>query len=71
MPEFIRVKQKDTKHELTIVASAFNEDAYTKLKKPATKADGTPLPLKPYVAPRSLSSKKSTGQKAADEKESR
>lgn len=68
LPDYIRVRQKDTGHELSIVASAFDREAYTKLKEPATRPDGTPLPPK-YAAPKSLSSKKSDGHKAAPEKE--
>lgn len=68
MPEFIRVKDKTSKHEFSIVASAFDEEAYTRLDKPATKPDGTPLPAKHHL---SLSTKDSapesstTGRKAS------
>ena len=60
MPDYIRVKAKDTKHELSIVASAFDPEAYDKVDKPATYADGTPLPTKHH---KSLSDK---GRKATN-----
>lgn len=76
-PEFIRIKDRDTKHEYSIVASAYDEKAHERLNKPAVHTDGTALPAKHYIAPESLSSNTrggssadaSSGQKAAPEKE--
>lgn len=65
MPEYVRVKDKQTKHEYSVVASAVNEDAHQVLKRPATNPDGTPLPPKHHV---SLSNQ--SGQKAESQKES-
>ena len=75
MPEYLRVKDKDTKHEYSVVASAHDPEFQTVLDKPATQADGTPLPMKPYVDPKSLSSKAlsstnpTSGQSAGPDKE--
>lgn len=70
MPEYVRVKAKDTKHELSIVASAFDPEAYDEIDKAATNADGTPLPPKHH---QSLSGqgRKATnsGQSAESKKE--
>lgn len=67
MPEFVRVRDKDTKHEYSVVASAVDPAAHEVLKsKDAVHVDGTPLPMKPHV---SLSSKEPSGQKADSEKE--
>lgn len=66
MPEYVRVKQKGTGHELSVVASAVdaNPDAYTRLDKAATKADGTPLPPKYHQSLSDLSSTKSSTSEA-------
>lgn len=76
-PEFVRVKDRDTKHEYSVVASAYDENVHELLKKDAVHTDGTALPPKHYVDPKSLSSKTSgsspasapSGQKATPEKE--
>lgn len=76
-PDFVRVKDRDTKHEYSVVASAFDEKYHELLDKPATHTDGTALPPKHHIDPKSLSSKTSSaspgaapsGQKAAPEKE--
>ena len=49
MPEYVRVKDKDTRHEYSVVASAVDPEFHTVLKKDAANADGTPLPAKHYV----------------------
>lgn len=64
MPEFIRVKDKSTKHEKSIPADSPLEGWEVLEDKPATHPDGTPLPDKHYVAPGSLSSQSTSGQKA-------
>ena len=68
MPEFIRVKDKDTKHEKSIVAGS-PLDGWDVLDKPAAEPDGTPLPDKHYTAPESLSSKSNPSGQKADRKE--
>lgn len=72
MPEFVRAKDKATKHEYSVVASAFDEEHMTLLDKPAMNCDGSPLPPKHYIAPESLSNKSTTnsGPKAEPQKES-
>lgn len=81
MPEYVRVKQPETGHELSMVASAAQAAGLTPLDKPATKSDGTPLPPKYRIAlgerspgaHKSLSTKgrkpTATGRKATPEKE--
>lgn len=69
MPEYVRVKDKSTKHEKSIVAGS-SMDGWEVLDKPAANPDGTPLPDKHYIAPESLSSKSHpSGQKAEPRKE--
>jgi hypothetical protein len=69
MTEWIRVKDKTTKHEKSIVAGS-SLDGWEVLDKPAANPDGTPLPDKHYIAPESLSSKSNpSGQKADPRKE--
>lgn len=64
MPEFIRVRFKDSKTEQTIPAPvAVDEDAYTVLDEDATDHNGRALPPK-------FPTKSKSGQKAATEKES-
>lgn len=70
MPEFIRVKDVDTKHEKSIPVES-SRAGWEVLDKPATTPDGVPLPDKHYIAPESLSSKSTpSGQKADHRKES-
>ena len=70
MPEFIRVRDQVTKHEKSIVAGS-PLDGWDVLDKPAVAPDGTPLPDKHFIAPKSLSSKSNpSGQKADPRKES-
>lgn len=56
MPEYVRVKDKTTKHEMSLPAEASRE-GFEVVDKPATHSDGTPLPPKHHVAPKSLSDK--------------
>lgn len=46
MPEYVRVKDKDTGHHYTVLAQEVenNPDAYQVLKQPAVNANGDPLP---------------------------
>ena len=46
MAQFIRVKDKQTGHEFSILERLFNGDAQTKLDRPALAPDGTPAPVK-------------------------
>lgn len=68
MPDYIRVKCKSTGHEKSIPAESSLE-GWDVIEKDATNPDGTPLPDKhnldlKKVAPESLSSQSTTGQKA-------
>lgn len=66
--EYVRVKDKATKHELSIVRSAYDADPepYELLEKPAAQADGTPLPAKHH---KSLSRPRQSGAPDSTEKE--
>ncbi len=46
MPEYVRVKDKDTGHKLSVPASEVenNPDAYQVLKQDAVDTSGLPLP---------------------------
>ena len=63
MPEYVRVKDKDTGHKLTVLAqeAEANADAYQVLKQDAVDHNGDPL------APE-FSESTATGAKAATEK---
>jgi hypothetical protein len=64
MPEFIRVRVKDTGTEQTIAKpAAVDPAAYEVLKEAATDSNGRALPPK-------FPEKSKSGQKAATEKES-
>ncbi len=67
MVEYVRVKDKTTRHEYTIARTAYEADQepYELLEKDATQADGTPLPPKHHV----LSRPTPAGQKADSDKE--
>ena len=71
MAEYVRVKDKGTRHEFSIVASAYeaDPDPYELLDKPATQGDGSPLPPKHYVDTKSLSKNNQPGQSADSQKE--
>ena len=63
MPEFIRVRVKDTGTEQTIAKpSALDEEAFELLDEPATDHNGRPVPPK-------FPAKKKNGHQAATEKE--
>lgn len=63
MPEFIRVRFKDSKTEQTIVAPhELDEESFTVLKEDAVNENGDPLPPK-------FPAQDKTGQKAATAKE--
>lgn len=68
MIEFVRVKDKGTRHEYSITRDSYeaDPDPYELLSKPATQADGTPLPPKHHIL-----SKPTTqhGQQAGSDKE--
>lgn len=47
--EWVRIKDKDTKHESTIARMSFRAEQQEILDKDATHPDGTPLPPKPHI----------------------
>jgi hypothetical protein len=46
MKDPIRVRAKDTGHEMTIPEARFDADAFQKVDKPALDAHGEPAPVK-------------------------
>lgn len=66
MPNYIRVKDKQTGHEMSLPEGTFDEDAVTVLKKDATDAGGEPLPVK-HKSDVSTEAAKKSGAAAAKE----
>lgn len=64
MPEFIRAKEKDTGHKVTILRAQL-DDGYLALKQPAVDEHGAPLA--PEYATKSPSNQ--SGQSATTKKE--
>lgn len=60
MPEYLRVKAKDTGHKFSIIASAFDPDAQTELKQDAVDIAGRPLPPE-YASPSSSTTTSNKG----------
>lgn len=73
MPEYVRVKHKDTGTEVSIFRHMYDfaPDAYELLDKSATNAGGDPLPPKPKtsVAKKAAERKAGSGQKARSEED--
>lgn len=68
MPEYLRVKDKSTGHEFSVIASAVDEESMqVVLEKDAADHTGEPLP--PEYATKSLSSNTPSGQQADLKKE--
>ena len=65
--EYVRVRQNDTGHHISIPRSQFNLDksGLTELKQDATFADGTPIPPKHHTTVETSAAKKS-GKAPAD-----
>lgn len=47
--EWVRIKDKDTKHESTVARMSVRPDQHEILDKDATDGNGLPLPAKPYI----------------------
>lgn len=74
MTDYVRVKQADTGHELSIPRDHFEhapDGAYDEVDKPAVDEGGDPLPPKYKTSVRAAAAKKTTsGQSAEKSKES-
>lgn len=46
MPEYVRVKDKQTGHEFSLPAGTFDPEVVTVLEKDAVDPGGAPLPVK-------------------------
>lgn len=68
MPEYVRVRDKDTGHHLSVLRSQLdrNPEAFAELKQDAAYADGTPLPVKHKTSVSAEAAKKQTGGQTAD-----
>lgn len=64
MPNYVRVKDKETGHEYTVPARRFKPDLMTLLKKRAVGSDGRPLPMKPKTTVAKAAAKKSANSAA-------
>ena len=73
MLEYVRVKDKETGHHLSITRGAFDRDPslWEELKSDATYADGSPRPVKfkTTVSREAAKSTTPSGQSAGTEKE--
>jgi hypothetical protein len=74
MPDYVRVRDNQTGHHVTILRSQFDRspDGWTELKQDATYADGSPLPPKHKTTVSNEAAKKSNtnaGQSAEPQKE--
>lgn len=74
MPEYVRVRQDETGHELTVPAG-YDLTGLTVIDEPALGRDGLPAPMKPKTpSPRSAARKKApppaeeTGHQASTQK---
>lgn len=63
MPEFVRVKDKNSKHEYTVAVVGLRAH-HEVIDKPAVDSVGKPLPPKPFV-PHKGAGKKSTAPSAS------
>lgn len=73
MQTYLRVKQTETGHELSLSQTQYDfaPDAYEVLEKPATDAGGNPHPPKYKTSVATAAAKKATsGQTADPQKES-
>lgn len=69
MPEYLRVKQIDTGHELSVTRAMYDfaPDAYAVLdKKPATNRAGNPLPAKHKTTVRKAAAKKAAATRSTN-----
>lgn len=70
MPEFIRVRDKDTGYLLSVREGELPHGNYEPVKEPALNELGDPLPPEhPAPPPASLSKSSNDGQKAKSDKE--
>lgn len=75
MPEFVRVKDRKSKHEMTVTAANAEAlgDAVEVLDKPAVDGNGKPLPGKPHTETLGVPQQRAFGAQksasAADPKE--
>lgn len=68
MPEYVRVKDKQTGHEFSLPEGSFDPEAVTTLEKDAVDPGGAPLPVKYKTTVAEAAGSKS-GRSAATDKE--
>lgn len=71
MAEFVRVRDRETGHHLSVLRAQYdrNREAWQELKQPATYADGSPLPVK-HKTSVSVEAAKKSGKAPADDGQS-
>lgn len=72
MPEYVRVRDKETGHHVSILRSQFEAEAefWQELKQDATDAGGAPLPPKYKTTVSAEAGKKADQSAVGSEKES-
>ena len=68
MPEYVRVKDRQTGHEFSLPDGTFDPDSVTVLKKDAVDPGGDPLPVK-YKTTVAEAAGNKCGRSAATDKE--
>lgn len=66
MPEYVRVRQDETGHEITVLADS-DMTGLTVIKKPALDQHGEPAPMKPKTTVAKKASAKAQASAAADD----
>lgn len=72
MSDYVRVRDKETGHHVSILRSQFEQDGdvWQELKQPATDTGGAPLPPKFHTSVSAETEKKASQSAAGSEKES-
>lgn len=69
MPEYVRIRDKQTGHQFSIPAHRFDADRHAKTGRDAVDERGEPLPVKYQTTVNQAADKKKPGQKADSNKE--
>lgn len=66
MPEFVRVKDKETGHHYSVSRERYDRspELWDRLKSPAVDAAGAPLPMKPRTSVSTEAAKRSADKPA-------
>lgn len=69
MPEYVRVRDKETGHHASILTDQFDPELWQELKQDATDAGGDPLPPKHKTTVADTATAKQAAKPATSEKE--